>query len=74
MLAIIIVLQIAAGILGFVYRDNAQDFFEEDYAKRLTSAIEVYRDDKSAKKAIDTLQKEVIIIFMYNYLYSTCIT
>ena len=61
MLAIIIVLQISAGILGFVYRDNAKDYFEEDYAKRLTTAIEKYNKEKSAKKAIDALQENVII-------------
>ena len=58
-LAIIIILQIVAGIVGLVYRDNAQEKFEEKYNNKLMDAILDYSKDKSAKRTLDYLQNEV---------------
>lgn len=52
-------LQVAAGIVGLVYRDVAKDKFEDKYNDKLFDAIKEYSNDKSARRTLDYLQKEV---------------
>ena len=59
LLTIIVILELAAGISGLVFKDKVYSTSESEYTKGWQKAMGEYGDNNDATKTVDTLQSNV---------------
>ncbi len=57
LLAIIVILEIAVGVLGLIYKDKVYSTSESEYSDGWEKAIDEYDGNNEATTTVDALQK-----------------
>ncbi len=57
LLAIIVILEIAVGVLGLIYKDKVYSTSESEYSDGWEKAIDEYDENNEATTTVDALQK-----------------
>ena len=67
-----VVLEFAAGILGFVFRNEVLNLSNREYQDRWNNSIKLYRAqdepgyDPSVNNAVDFFQRTVCLLYSFN--------